>query len=53
VANGDFHEPAHVSTWKTALPCARDEEAVLAYLRSTRPAFLTRAARLHAASLAA
>jgi 3',5'-nucleoside bisphosphate phosphatase len=42
VASGDFHEPAHLHGWKTLLPCAKDEGAVVAYLRSTRPAFLTR-----------
>ena len=40
VACGDFHEPAHLATWKTMLPCAKDERSVLAYLRSSRPAFL-------------
>jgi len=40
VACGDFHEPDHLATWKTMLPCAKDERSVLAYLRSTRPAFL-------------
>jgi hypothetical protein len=42
VANGDFHEPAHLRGWKTLLPCSKSEEAVVDYLRSTRPAFLTR-----------
>jgi hypothetical protein len=42
VANGDFHELAHLYGWKTLLPCAKDERAVVGYLRSTRPAFLTR-----------
>jgi 3',5'-nucleoside bisphosphate phosphatase len=42
VANGDFHVPDHLHGWKTLLPCAKDEAAVLAYLRSPRPAFLTR-----------
>src|SRR5262249_54575352 len=42
VANGDFHELAHLYGWKTLLPCAKDERAVVAYLCSTRPAFLTR-----------
>src|SRR5437899_4948837 len=32
VATGDFHVPAHLATWKTMLPCAKDEEAVVAYL---------------------
>ena len=42
VANGDFHVPAHLHGWKTLLPCAKNEAAVLAYLCSPRPAFLTR-----------
>jgi predicted metal-dependent phosphoesterase TrpH len=42
VANGDFHEPAHLFGWKTLLPCAKREDPVVDYLRSTRPAFLTR-----------
>lgn len=42
IASGDFHEPSHLHGWKTLLPCAKNEEAVVAYLRSTRPAFLTR-----------
>jgi hypothetical protein len=42
VANGDFHVHEHLPTWKTLLPCARDERAVVAYLRSPRPAFLVR-----------
>lgn len=44
VATGDFHVPAHLATWKTMLPCARDEEAVLDHLRSPRPAYLVRVA---------
>ena len=35
VANGDFHELAHPYGWKTLLPCAKDERAVVGYLRST------------------
>jgi PHP domain len=42
VAAGDFHRPEHLPGWKTLLPCAKDAEAVVAYLRSPRPAFLTR-----------
>jgi len=42
VASGDFHEPAHLFGWKTLLPCAKREDAVVGYLRSPRPAFLTR-----------
>jgi predicted metal-dependent phosphoesterase TrpH len=42
VANGDFHRPEHLHGWKTLLPCSKSEEAVIDYLRSSRPAFLTR-----------
>jgi predicted metal-dependent phosphoesterase TrpH len=42
VASGDFHEPAHLFGWKTLVPCAKREDAVVEYLRSRRPAFLTR-----------
>ena len=42
VANGDFHRPEHLHGWKTLLPCAKDASAVTAYLRSSRPAFITR-----------
>jgi hypothetical protein len=42
VASGDFHRPEHLYGWKTLLPCAKDEAAVVEYLRSARPAFLSR-----------
>jgi predicted metal-dependent phosphoesterase TrpH len=42
VASGDFHAPEHLFGWKTLLPCAKDERSVVDYLRSARPAFLTR-----------
>jgi len=42
IASGDFHRLEHLATWKTLLPCAKDLQAVLAYLRSPRPAFLAR-----------
>lgn len=42
VASGDFHEPAHLFGWKTLLPCSKREDAVVEYLCSGRPAFLTR-----------
>jgi len=42
VACGDVHRPEHVLTWKTLLPCARSEPAVVAFLRSDAPAHLTR-----------
>jgi predicted metal-dependent phosphoesterase TrpH len=38
VATGDFHLHQHLSTWKTAIPCAKDEDEVVDYLRSGRPA---------------
>src|SRR5262249_25190538 len=37
IASGDFHEPGHLHGWKTLLPCAKDEQAVIEYLRSSRP----------------
>jgi predicted metal-dependent phosphoesterase TrpH len=40
VATGDFHLPEHLATWKTLLPCPKDERAIVAYLRSRAPAFL-------------
>jgi predicted metal-dependent phosphoesterase TrpH len=40
VATGDFHQVGHLHTWKTLLPCAKDEEAVVDYLRSARPAYV-------------
>jgi predicted metal-dependent phosphoesterase TrpH len=40
VASGDFHRLEPLRTWKTLLPCAKDEPAVVEYLRSPRPAFL-------------
>ncbi len=42
VANGDFHRSEHLAGWKTLLPCAKDAESVVAYLRSARPVYLTR-----------
>jgi hypothetical protein len=40
IATGDFHRPEHLATWKTLLPCAKDERAVIDHLRSRAPAFL-------------
>jgi hypothetical protein len=40
VASGDFHRHQHLATWKTALPCEKDEDAVIAFLRSATPAHL-------------
>jgi len=42
VASGDFHRPDHLYGWKTLLPCAKTESAVVRYLRSGRPTFLAR-----------
>ena len=42
VANGDFHRLEHLPGWKTLVPCARSEDAVVEYLRSPRPTYLAR-----------
>ena len=41
VASGDFHRLEHLRGWKSVIPCAREEEAVIAHLRSRRPVFIT------------
>ena len=41
VASGDFHRLEHLEGWKSVVPCARDEEALIAHLRSRRPVFIT------------
>ena len=45
VATGDFHRPEHLLGWKTLLPGLHEEDAVVAYLRSRRPVYLTRLER--------
>jgi len=40
IATGDFHRPDHLAGWKTLLPCAKTERAVIDYLVSPRPAYL-------------
>jgi hypothetical protein len=40
IATGDFHRLENLAGWKTFLPCAKDEETVIAYLRSFRRAYL-------------
>jgi hypothetical protein len=40
IATGDFHRPENLPSWKTALPCAKSEEAVVEYLRSPGRAYL-------------
>jgi predicted metal-dependent phosphoesterase TrpH len=42
VATGDFHVVEHLSGWKSLVPCAASEEALVTYLRSPRPVFLAR-----------
>ena len=42
VASGDFHQPEHLLGWKTLLPSRHEESAVVEYLRSPRPVYLTR-----------
>jgi predicted metal-dependent phosphoesterase TrpH len=41
VAAGDTHLPEHLYGWKTLIPCARNERAIVDYLRSRRPVYLT------------
>ncbi len=45
VASGDFHRLEHLTTWKTLLPCEKSEAAVVDYLRSCRPAYITQLGR--------
>jgi 3',5'-nucleoside bisphosphate phosphatase len=40
VASGDFHRTEHLSSWKSLLRCDHDEQAVVEFLRSNRPAHL-------------
>jgi predicted metal-dependent phosphoesterase TrpH len=40
VATGDAHEPAHLATWKTLVPCRKERASVVAHLRSAAPAYL-------------
>jgi 3',5'-nucleoside bisphosphate phosphatase len=42
VATGDFHRPEHLNGWKTLVPSRPNEQAVVEYLRSHRPVYLTR-----------
>jgi hypothetical protein len=41
-ACGDLHRADQLPGWTTLVPCERDEEALVDYLRSSRPVFLTR-----------
>ena len=40
VATGDFHRREHLNTWKTLLPCTKDEASVVAFLCSGRRSYL-------------
>ena len=40
VATGDFHEPGDLPSWKTLVPCAKDERALVDRLRSSAPVYL-------------
>src|SRR5262249_24582153 len=42
IASGDFHRPEHLATWKTLVPCAKREGAIIEYLRSQRQVSLVR-----------
>lgn len=55
VGTGDVHRAAHLSSWKTLVPCEKDADAVVAYLRSLgRVCLMPYAAGRHdAVSLAA
>jgi 3',5'-nucleoside bisphosphate phosphatase len=52
VACGDLHRAEQLPGWTTLIPCEQDEGALVDYLRSSRPVFLTRLERA-AAALAA
>ena len=41
VASGDFHRLEHCAAGRASSPARRDEEAVIAHLRSRRPVFIT------------
>jgi hypothetical protein len=40
VATGDTHKAEQLSSWKTLVPCRKDERAVVEYLRSTGRVYL-------------
>jgi hypothetical protein len=41
LANGDFHKAQHLYSWKTLLPCKKDEEAVKECIRDNRGVAIT------------
>jgi hypothetical protein len=40
VASGDTHRAEQLSSWKTLVPCRKDERAVVDYLRSRQRVYL-------------
>jgi hypothetical protein len=40
VATGDTHAAEQLSSWKTLVPCPKEEQAVVEYLRSNGPVYL-------------
>ena len=52
VAAGDLHRPEQFPGWTTLVPCEHDAQALVDYLRSARPVFLTRLEQ-HTRSIAA
>ena len=42
VACGDLHRAEHLPGWTKLVPCEQDQEALVDYLRSSWPVFLTR-----------
>lgn len=40
IASGDFHRYEHLETWKTVIPCAKSEPAVIEHLRSDSRAYV-------------
>jgi predicted metal-dependent phosphoesterase TrpH len=53
VASGDFHRLEHLATWKTLLPCAKEAESVVGYLRSRRAASLVQLTTVEREQIAA
>jgi len=44
LGNSDFHDRAHLSAWKTLIPCDKNERAVIAALKDGRDVGVTRMA---------
>ncbi len=41
IASGDNHRAEHLSSWKTLIPCPKEEAAIVDYLRSEERVYLT------------